>query len=62
MTEAKVVTKQFTFDIAESTEPTVELIQLISQAIYSYEYSGKDQPTDIPTVIRYFASLYGVKL
>ena len=62
MTEAKVVAKQFTFNIAESTDSTVELIQLISQAIHSYEYSGKDQPTDIQTVIKYFASLYGVEL
>lgn len=62
MTEDKVVTKQFTFDVAASKEPTVELIQIISQAIYSYEYSGDDRQTDIESVIKYFASLYRVKL
>jgi len=61
MTEAKVRTKQFTFDIAESMEPTVELIQLISLAIQSYDTQTHTQPCDITSVLRYFNSLYGCK-
>jgi len=59
MTEAKVVAKQFTFNIAESVEPTVELIQLMSQAILHYEHNGSQ--TNIVAAIEYFNSLYGVK-
>lgn len=59
MTEAKVSTKQFTFDIAESVEPTIELIQLISLAIQSYDTQYHAQPCDIPSVLKYFNSLYG---
>ena len=62
MTEEKVETKRFIFDISESKEPTVELIQLISLAMQSYDKQTHAQPCDIPSVLRYFTSLYGVKL
>lgn len=61
MTKDKVIkSKQFIFDIAASQEPTIELIQLISLSIQSYE-SDLHQPCDILSVIKYFISLYGVK-
>ncbi len=63
MAEETVVTKKFTFDIAANNEASVELIQLISLAMQSYENdSHHPQQCDIPSVIKYFASLYEVKL
>ncbi len=66
MTEAKVkdiVTKTFTFNIAECPDPNTELVQIISQAIHSYEHHpDTNNPCDIHSVIKYFASLYGVKI
>ncbi len=48
--------KTFLFDISESNEPTVELIQLITKCIESY-----GEESDIPAVLAYFNSLYGVE-
>ena len=65
MAKETVVTKQFTFNIAANQDSSVELIQLISLAIQSYEPPNKQShalPCDIVSVIKYFASSYGVKL
>lgn len=57
-----VVTKQFIFDIAENNDATIELIQLISVAIQTYELTNVHaHPADIPTAIKFFWSLYGLK-
>lgn len=70
MAKETVETKQFTFNIAASSEAGTELIQLITLAIQPYDnqltqltqHTQHAHPCDIPSVIRYFASLYGVKL
>ena len=60
MAKDSVVTKQFTFNIAESSEPSIELIQLISQAIQSYD-TNSSPVCNVAAVIKYFACEYGVR-
>jgi len=52
-----VTTKEFKLIIAESKEPSVELIQLITQCFQAYP-----EEQDIAPVIIYFANLYGIKI
>jgi len=51
--------RQFTFNIAGGKEPSVELIQLISQCISHYK--GLEEDGSIIAVLAYFNQLYGVK-
>jgi hypothetical protein len=51
------VLRSFTFEVMPSKEPTVELVQLISKCLQSYELKSGG---DIPAVLAYFNKLYGV--